>query len=275
MNDDALEHIERSFPPHGPLLADRGGRQRRSEGRGKIGDDDMDFNFTGSLTQRNINLGSRSEVTSSQLAQHARDQRAARQELKRRQAAATRIQAAYRGSAAAGGVRDVVRRQAEASLGALEGEGEHGFEQVSRLVARATSRPRMVKQLVRAAGGRRATVRELQVLSRDDELLLAWAKNALRAGPDGSEWASYLFRPFVHVADRYGQLRKCSPRQILRQVHHRTLPSCGRFLGRFSSTSWCRTAPSRQPISPTWTSSRPSHQAIGAPGSQRLASTEL
>lgn len=159
----------------------------------------MDFNFTGSLTQRNINLGSRSEVSSSQLAQHARDQRAARQELKRRQTAATRIQAAYRGSAAAGGVRGVVRRRAEELLASLDDggdakvEGQERFEELSRLIAKATGRPRMVKQLVRgAASTRRATLRELQVLRDDDELLLPWARVAAQAASNSATSPSQL-----------------------------------------------------------------------------------
>lgn len=148
----------------------------------------MSFNFTGSLTERRINLGSAHQVSSSQLAQQAREERAIRQEIRLRHAAATRIQSAVRGR------RDVQNHRQAVYL-RLQGHEADDFVQATRLVSIATRRTAITARLVKSSSTPIISKAEEAALKNDDVVLKAWAARALQVLPDSSE--HYMLPTYV------------------------------------------------------------------------------
>lgn len=155
----------------------------------------MNYNFTGSVTERHINLGSAREISARQLAERARDERAVRHEIRRRHAAATRIQSVVRGRGAADRTRAHLHAAALQQLRgagqASAGETDADFVSLTRLVAYAVRRPAIAHKARReadAVGSSNSnsstsnllSQAELRALAFDDEVLLAWAAHAVQ-----------------------------------------------------------------------------------------------
>jgi hypothetical protein len=141
----------------------------------------MSFNFTGSLTERRINLGSAHQISSSQLAQQAREERALRQEIRLRHAAATKIQSTFRG-------RKDVQNQRQAVYLRLQGHEADDFVQATRLVSIATRRRAITAKIGKSASIPIVSKAEEAALNNDDVVLKAWAARALQLLPNSSEF---------------------------------------------------------------------------------------
>lgn len=174
-------------PPHSlpesfrlltPCALDCKRERERPETRG-LGEAKMNYNFTGSVTERRINLGNAHEISSQQLAQQAREERAIRQEIRRQHASATKIQSLVRG-----------RKVAQSQRQALEFliQETNDFEQVTKLVGLATRR-RAIRQRKQRHQLSDATLTrsEEAALSSDDVLLRDWASQALQLSHDSGE----------------------------------------------------------------------------------------
>ena len=132
----------------------------------------MNYNFTGAITQRKINLGSAHEISSAQLAQQAREDRAVRHEIRLRHAAATKIQSTVRGRYSAQAQRLALRQR-------LQEAESSNFARRTALVSLATQRHAIVRRLEDA--GRLGTLSkgEERVRNQDVEVLRQWALCAL------------------------------------------------------------------------------------------------
>lgn len=132
----------------------------------------MNYNFTGAVTQRRINLGSAHEISSAELAQQAREERAIRSEIRQRHAAATKIQSASRGRRAHEVQRQALRQR-------FQELGGSDFEKATMIVSLATRRSAIFKRLERAGISARLSRAEIKALDEDDVLLKSWAAEAL------------------------------------------------------------------------------------------------
>lgn len=152
----------------------------------------MNYNFTGSLTQRNINLGSAHEISSAQLAQQARDSRALRQEIRARHIAATNIQSLFRGRKSASQTRALHRTIATDLYRQLSATPslEH-FIEYTRWVATATRRRVLYESYVKSRRGslqhkpKSLSQAEKEALDIDDEVLLQWAILSIKSASEG------------------------------------------------------------------------------------------
>lgn len=134
----------------------------------------MNYNFTGSVTQRRINLGSAREITSSQLTQQAREERALRLEIRQKNIAATRIQSTYRGSRV---IQEERQRLKDRFEHAVAGGN---FIQATSIIALATRRQSTFDRLRRAGRSAVLTQSEAASLQSDDASLKSWAALALQ-----------------------------------------------------------------------------------------------
>lgn len=132
----------------------------------------MNYNFTGSITERKINLGNAHEISSQQLAQQARQERAIRQEIRLRRACATKIQSFVRG-------RKVAQNQRLALEQLLQETND--FIEVTKLVGMATRRRAIRKRMQRQQPSAATLTRSEEVaFSSDDVLLKDWSNRALQ-----------------------------------------------------------------------------------------------
>jgi hypothetical protein len=146
----------------------------------------MNYNFTGSVSERRINLGSTQEIpSSSQLAEQARQERAIRQEIRLRHAAATRIQSVYRG-------RKDSQTHRQALYARLQGQKASDFLYATKLVSIATKRRAIIARLARNPSVVTLTKAEEEAFSTDDVLLKEWASRALQPLADSSESPMHL-----------------------------------------------------------------------------------
>lgn len=134
----------------------------------------MNFNFTGSISERHINLGSANEKSSSQVAQQARDQRAVRLEIRQRHAAATKIQSVVRGRTIGGNIRS---QYYNTLLGTTHPE-VIDFITLTRLTAFVVKRP-LLQQKYKLTTNIRLSKAESDALDDDDRVLQAWASRAM------------------------------------------------------------------------------------------------
>ncbi|MCO5565556.1 hypothetical protein L7F22_019230 [Adiantum nelumboides] len=149
----------------------------------------MNYNFTGSLTQRNINLGSAHEISSAQLAQQARDSRALRQEIRARHIAATRIQSLFRGRKSASQVRASQRATATNLYQQLTATPSlETFTQFTRWVATSTRRRVLYQNYLNSRREERISLSEAEkkALDADDEVLLQWAIVSVKSASVGT-----------------------------------------------------------------------------------------
>lgn len=133
----------------------------------------MNYNFTGAVTQRRINLGSAHEVSSAELAQQAREERALRLEIRQRHAAATAIQSAARGRKSSQLARQSLQQR-------LEGVESEDFLKITMIVSLATRRHAIFKRLSKAGSKARLSPPEQRALTEDDVLLKEWATRAVQ-----------------------------------------------------------------------------------------------
>lgn len=144
----------------------------------------MNYNFTGSVSERRINLGSAHEISSSQLAEQARQERAIRQEIRLRHAAATKIQSTVRG-------RKDAQNHRQAIYARLQSVEASNFEYATKLVSIATRRRAIMARLAKAPDRTTLTKSEEEAFQIDDVLLTEWALRALQLLPDSSESSVY------------------------------------------------------------------------------------
>lgn len=141
----------------------------------------MNYNFTGSVSERRINLGSTQEIpSSSQLAEQARQERAIRQEIRLRHAAAAKIQSVYRG-------RKDTQHHRQALYARLQGQEASDFVYATKLVSIATKRRAIMARLARNPSIVTLTKAEEEAFTTDDVLLKEWASRALQPLADSSE----------------------------------------------------------------------------------------
>jgi hypothetical protein len=146
----------------------------------------MNYNFTGSITQRKINLGSAHEISSQQLAQQAREERAIRFEIRQRHAAATKIQSAVRGRKAAQSQRQHLRKR-------LQDIGSIDFTQATSIVNLATQRHAIFTRLEKLGPRAILSKSEQEALAADHPFLVQWLWQALDISQNSSEYIIPFF----------------------------------------------------------------------------------
>ncbi|UZJ57310.1 hypothetical protein CBS101457_006630 [Exobasidium rhododendri] len=139
----------------------------------------MDYNFTGLLSQRRINLGSAHEISSAELAQQAREERALRLEIRQRHAAATVIQSTFRGRKSNQQERQVLRQR-------LQDTNSVDFYKSTKIVGLATQRHAIAKRLKLAGPSARLSSSEQRAFTEDDVYLKEWAVRALQSSEQDS-----------------------------------------------------------------------------------------